>query len=198
LGKEELSKRAIWQLISGGKANVAEKDFHSLFETFFQGTEYRIRSKPREFNNVYRVVKLDEKVRAEIYDPEETYAHGLIPDYAVDNTQTGKTIYVEVKRQDGWVEGKPKSAGRSNAHERSNKLFTPGLIHLMRQKGKIAEPALPFWVVFQGDIARDPKRVREVTFWYKGYFGHFFFWRDNTNPEPLISHFKEHILPLLG
>ena len=30
--------------------------------------------------------------------------------------------------EDGWVEGKPRSAGRGNAHERSNTFFTPGLL----------------------------------------------------------------------
>lgn len=197
MGKEELRNRAIWQDYSGQKAALAEHGFFALFQKLFEGTEYRIRSKPREFNNVYRAVVLDDLTRSEIYDPDEKYTHGLIPDYAIDNTKTGKTIYVEVKRQDGWVENKPKSAGRGNAHERSNKLFTPGLMALMREKGGIAESALPFWVIFQGDIARDPKRVREVTFWYHGHTGHFFFWRNSADPAPLIAHFEKHILPLL-
>lgn len=179
------------------EAALAENDFFMIFQKLFEDSEYRIRSKPREFSNVYKAVTLDEITLSEIYDPDEEYSHGLIPDYAIDNTKTGKTIYVEVKRQDGWVEGKTRSAGRGNAHERSNKLFTPGLTDLMRTQGKIAEPALPFWVIFQGDIARDPKRVREVTFWYKGHSDHFFFWRKNSEPGPLISHFKERIMPLL-
>jgi type II restriction enzyme MunI len=54
--------------------------------------------------------------------------HGIIPDFAIDNLKTKKPLYVEVKRQDGWVEGKEKSAGRGNAHERSCKFFTPGLL----------------------------------------------------------------------
>lgn len=198
VGKEELRARAIWQDVSGQKAALAEHGFYSLFQELFEGTEYRIRSKPRDFYNAYRGVVLDEITISEIYDPAEAYTHGLIPDYAIDNTTTEKTIYVEVKRQDGWIEGKPKSAGRGNAHERSNKLFTPGLTALMRAKGGIAEPALPFWVIFQGDIARDPKRVREVTLWYQGHPGHFFFWRNNAEPTPLISHFEQHILPLIG
>jgi hypothetical protein len=70
--------------------------------------------------------------------------------------KTEKTLYVEVKRQDGWVENKKQSAGRGNVHERSCKYFTPGLIEIMQKKGKISG-ILPFWVVFIGDITRDPK-----------------------------------------
>jgi hypothetical protein len=88
--------------------------------------------------------------------------HGVFPDFAIDNKKTGKTIYVEVKRQDGWVENKKRSAGRGNAHERLCKYFTPGLLQILRKQGKIEEPNLPFWIIFQGDITRDPCRVREV------------------------------------
>ena len=52
----------------------------------------------------------------------------------LNNIKTKKTIYVEVKRQDGWVEGKERKAGRGNAHERSNKFFTPGLQRLLRER----------------------------------------------------------------
>jgi hypothetical protein len=86
-----------------------------------------------------------------------------------------KTIYVEVKRQDGWVKGKPRSAGRGNAHERSCKFFAPGLQKIMKEKGNLGDNVLPFWTVFQGDITRDPCRVREITLWYDNYKAHYFF-----------------------
>jgi len=111
--------------------------------------------------------------------------------------ETRKTLYVEVKRQDGWVEGGNRSDGRGNAHERSCKYFTPGLIKIMRSRGISQEDALPFWTVFQGDIARDPCRVREVTCWYDKYDAHFFFWRDSTNAEPLLKHFINKLSYLL-
>ncbi|WP_418903389.1 MunI family type II restriction endonuclease [[Ruminococcus] torques] len=61
--------------------------------------------------------------------------------------------------------GKKPSAGRGNAHERMCKLFTPGLIKAYRQIGGITDPdILPFWVVLEGDITRDPKRNREIAF----------------------------------
>lgn len=199
MGTKELRKRESWQDISGPKAESAENKFYNVFLREFKGTEFRIRDKPNEFKRIYNDVELSDDVKAEIYSPEGGYGpHGIKPDYAIDNIKTKKTLYVEVKRQDGWVEGKLPSAGRGNAHERSCKFFTPGLLKILRSKGKLGSDVLPFWVVFQGDIARDPKRVREITAWYDKHTAHFFFWRDVANKDPLINHFTNNLRPLLS
>lgn len=199
MGKNELRKRAIWQDYSGGNAGAAEKSFFEVFTEYFKNTSFRIRRSPNEFNDIYFNVLLDKEVLKEIYTPElKKWRHGLFPDYAIDNIKTGKTLYVEVKRQDGWVEGKPRSAGRGNAHERSCKFFTPGLLKILREHGKLSEKVLPFWVVFQGDITRDPCRVREITFWYDEYSAHFFMWRNQKDANPLINHFNNKLKHLLS
>ncbi len=197
MGTKELRKRGVWQDASGGKAVVAEANFYDLFTKEFQGTDLRVRSKPREFKDIYSKIVLAEDILASIYNPDETWEHGIVLDYAIDNVKTNKTLYVEVKRQDGWVEGKPRSAGRGNAHERSCKFFTPGLLKILRERGRLGNDVLPFWVVFQGDIARDPKRVREVHCWYADYVAHFFFWSNWADGRPLINHFNRHLKPLL-
>ena len=197
MGTKELRKRDIWQDSSGGKAGVAEKNFYDILSEEFKGSEFRIRSKPKEFRDIYSKIKLSDEVLADIYCPDETWIHGVIPDYAIDNIKTKKTLYVEVKRQDGWVEGKPRSAGRGNAHERSCKFFTPGLLKILREHGKLGDDVLPFWVVFQGDIARDPKRVREIHCWYGEYTAHFFMWSDSSDEKALISHFDKNLRHLL-
>ena len=198
MGKDELRKRLIWQDSSGPQADIAEKKFYEVFLRAFEGTDYEIVSKPKEFNNIYSDVKLTPEVQAGIYNPEgEVWRHGIIPDYAIVNSKTGKTLYVEVKRQDGWVEGKKRNAGRGNAHERSNKFFTPGLLKILRERGKLGDNVLPFWVVFQGDIARDPKRVREITLWYDGYNDHFFMWSSLADDQALLNHFEKKLKRLL-
>ena len=198
MGSKELRKRDTWQDVSGSKATTAEKSFFEVFTEYFKGTNFKIRRNTKEFNNIYSKVKLDKEVLAQIYNPKiKNWRHGISPDYAIDNTETKKTIYVEVKRQDGWVEGKPRSAGRGNAHERLCKFFTPGLFKLLKKHSNIKGEVFPFWVVFQGDITRDPCRVREVTFWFDKYSAHFFMWRNQANITPLIDHFNKHIKPLL-
>lgn len=198
MGSDANRLRKKWQDYSGNNAGHAERSFHETFTTLFEGTEYSVRPQPNEFSKIYVNVPLSEKELAEIYTPDiEITRHGVFPDYAITNSETKKTIYIEVKRQDGWVEGKPRSAGRGNAHERSCKFFTPGLQKILREAGNLGDDILPFWTVFQGDITRDPCRVREITCWYDDLDAHFFFWRDSTNPEPLIEHFLEKIKPLL-
>lgn len=199
MGSKDNRLRGKWQDYSGKNAGHAENSFLKAFEDEFKGTVYRIRRKPAEFANIYVDVSLPDTVRADIFNPGTPITrHGVFPDYAIDNTKTGKTIYVEVKRQDGWVEGKKRSDGRGNAHERSCKFFTPGLLKILREKGNIDHDHLPFWTVFQGDITRDPCRVREITCWYGEKEGHFFFWRNSPNPVGLIEHFKKYIAPILS
>lgn len=198
MATKQLRERGVWQDFSGANAGVAERNFFDIFTEEFAGTEYRIRSKPREFKDIYSKVGLGQDVLDLIYNPDETWVHGIIPDFAIDNMETKKTLYVEVKRQDGWVEGKPRSAGRGNAHERSNKLFTPGLMKIMRGHGGLGNDVLPFWVVFQGDIARDPKRVREITLWYGDEAAHFFMWSNAADGKAVINHFNNKLKHLLS
>ncbi len=197
MGTHALRKRENWQDASGGRANAAEKSFYQVFLREFEGSDFRIRPRPREFIDIYSKILLPEEVLAAIYNPNETWTHGVIPDYAIDNIKTHKTLYVEVKRQDGWVEGKLRKAGRGNAHERSCKFLTPGLLKILRKRGKLGKNVLPFWVVFQGDIARDPKRVREIHCWYAGYSAHFFLWSNSTDATALVNHFNTKLKSLL-
>lgn len=197
MGSKALRGRSNWQIQSGKKGGRAELQFFQVLQDHFKNTKYVIREKPKEFKNIYSSVELDSKTLKQIYNPDETWQHGIVPDYAIDNIKSRKTIYTEVKSQDGWVEGKERKAGRGNVHERSNKFFTPGLQRILRQKGNISEEFLPFWVVFQGDIARDPKRVREISLWYEGIESHFLLWHDSTNPTQLIRHFDKFIAPIL-
>lgn len=198
MGKEELKGRKKWQDYSGAQAAKAENDFFKTLEKAFEGTDFEIRPKPNEFSTIYVDVELDSDVLDEIYTPDKPVKkHGISPDYAIDNTATAKTLYVEVKRQDGWIEGGKRSDGRGNAHERSCKYFTPGLLSLLREKGKHPDNVYPFWTVFIGDITRDPCRVREITCWYKDCEDHFFLWRKQHTEEELVNHFMEKLSHLL-
>ncbi len=198
MGSKANRLRKKWQDYSGKNATKAEISFFDTFNILFQDTNLKIRAKPKEFSSIYVDYPLDRKTLKEIYNPDKPITrHGVYPDYAIDNSDNKKSIYIEVKRQDGWIEGGNRKDGRGNAHERSCKFFTPGLLKILRIEGNLGDDVLPFWTVFQGNITRDPCRVREITCWYEGYDKHFFFWRDSKNPKPLIEHFEKYILPLL-
>jgi hypothetical protein len=198
MGTKELRDRTIWQDYSGANAGAAERSFQDVFVEAFKGTDLAIRRSPKEFSRIYVDVKLSKSVLAEIYCPaNEITKHGITPDYAIENKKLKKTLYVEVKRQDGWVEEKIRSAGRGNAHERSCKYFTPGLLKILRAQGNLGNNVLPFWTVFVGDITRDPCRVREITCWYDDYSAHFFMWRNQKDSGPLRQHFDRYLKRLL-
>ena len=197
MGKKELAGRHNWEQKSGEKAAIAEQNLYKAFEQHFKGTDYVLHKKPKHLKNLYSSVKLPDNVIRQIYNPPidlENKNWGVSPDFAIENTKTHKILFGEIKRQDGWVEGKEPNAGRGNAHERLCKLFTPGLLKAYRKIGKITSPdILPFWVVFQGDITRDPKRNREVSFWFDKYSHNYFMWRPNMTTKDLTNHFDKYL-----
>ena len=197
MGKKELSNRLNWENVSGKKAAIAEQNLYEVLYEAFEGTIYKLHEKPVHLKNLYANVKLSEDVLKQIYNPKIDYkntAWGVSPDFAIENTETGKILFGEIKRQDGWVEGKDPSAGRGNAHERLCKLFTPGLLKKYREISGITDKEiLPFWVVFEGDITRDPKRVREITFWFDKYQNNFFMWRPKMTGVELLNHFEHYL-----
>lgn len=197
MGKYELSGRDNWQEKSGLKALAAETNVHDVFKVYFEGTKYKIHSKPKHLKKLYAQVKLDSSIIQQIYNPELDYDNtkwGVSPDFAIENTETGKILFGEIKRQDGWVENKSPHAGRGNAHERLCKLFTPGLLKAYREIGKIdSVEILPFWVIFEGDITRDPKRNREIAFWFDKYNMNYFMWRPSMTGIDLVNHFEKYL-----
>lgn len=203
MAKRELQGRDNWQTKSGpsGKARVAGKNLITVFREAFRGTEYIISDHPTDLKHLYEKVELSPETLSQIFNPDKTTMKnaqkrgwGVSPDFSIKNTKTGKILFGEIKRQDGWVEGKDPSAGRGNAHERMCKLFTPGLMKAYRQIGKITDTSiLPFWVVLEGDITRDPKRNREISFWFDEYDKNFFMWRPDMSGDELVEHFNMYL-----
>ena len=169
------------------------------------GTEYIISDHPTDLKHLYEKVELSPETLSQIFNPDKATMKnaqkrgwGVSPDFSIKNIKTGKILFGEIKRQDGWVEGKEPSAGRGNAHERMCKLFTPGLMKAYRQVGKITDTSvLPFWVVLEGDITRDPKRNREISFWFDEYDKNFFMWRPDMSGNELVEHFNTYLKKLL-
>lgn len=201
MGKLALSSRDNWEHDGGIRAAQAELNLYEAFRKHFENTEYILHKKPKHLKNLYSLVVLPDSVLNQIYNPSITLKKtkwGVSPDFAIENTKSHKILFGEIKRQDGWVEGKKPSAGRGNAHERLCKLFTPGLLKAYRDIGNIHSNAiLPFWVVFQGDITRDPKRNREVAFWFDNYDKNYFMWRPNMTEKDLTDHFDKYLKPYL-
>jgi hypothetical protein len=206
VASDALRGRANWQTISGARALDAETSFREALQTALDSAhpgQFTV-GKPLEFKNIYSRHPLPKETLEKIHDvsmqkPDGTprYSWGISMDFCVENLRNNKKLFGEIKRQDGWVETTEPSAGRGNAHERSTKYFTPGLIQALREEGNLGDDVLPFWLVFIGDITRDPRRNREIAFWFQGHESHYFMWRDETDLDSILDHFQNKLLPHL-
>ena len=162
----ELRKRANWQTISGAMASEAEELFKISLQSALDSVypqQFFVERHPRDFDDIYSKYPLPQSVLNEIYNVDVTeknslgqpkYKWGIRMDFAIRNLTNDKILFGEIKRQDGWTESTNMQAGRGNAHERSCKYFTPGLMRALRQRSNISEEILPFWLVIVGDITR--------------------------------------------
>lgn len=107
MGSIENSLRRKWQDYGGRMAANAEHSFYEVFHNLFQDSELEIIKNPKQFNNIYTEVQLDQEELNQIYVPQKPInKHGIKPDFLIRNNDSGKEIYIEIKRQDGWVENK--------------------------------------------------------------------------------------------
>ena len=128
---------------------------------------------------------------------EPKYKWGISMDFAIRNLQNGKILFGEIKRQDGWVKTTDMQAGRGNTHERSCKYFTPGLMKIIREMGGLSEEILPFWIIFVGDITRDPRRNREIAYWFQEYTKNYYMWRNINDIGDMLDFFENNLLPYM-
>lgn len=209
MATQELRKRANWQTISGAKALRTEELFQFSLQSALDEVypnKFIIDRHPKEFGNIYSTYPLSQEVREKIYDIDVSekkangkpkYEWGISMDFAIRNKENGKILFGEIKRQDGWVETTNMAAGRGNAHERSCKYFTPGLMKIIRETGGLSEEILPFWLVIVGDITRDPRRNREIAYWFQDYTKNYYMWRDTNDVGDMLDFFENNLLSYL-
>ncbi|MBR0518612.1 MunI family type II restriction endonuclease [bacterium] len=207
MSKKELKKRANWQTESLIEALAAEDIFHISIKKYLNQkypNKFIVERHPSEFRDIYSKYNLSEKILEKIYnvnikneDGSLKYKWGISMDFAIRNLDNGKILFGEIKRQDGWIEWTNMQSGRGNAHERCCKYFTPGLLNTLREKSKLPNDILPFWIVFTGDITRDPRRNREIAFWFQEYTSNYFMWHNTYNDEELTNFFENNLLEYL-
>ena len=205
----ELRKRANWQKISGAMALATEELFKVSLQTALDSVypkNFLIERHPSDFDDIYSKYPLPQAVLNEIYNVDvnevnshgqQKYKWGIRMDFAIRNLKNDKSLFGEIKRQDGWIESTNMQAGRGNAHERSCKYFTPGLMRLLREKSGLSDEILPFWLVIVVDITRDPRRNREIAFWFQEYTKNYFMWRDTKDVGTLLDFFENNLLPYM-
>ena len=208
MATQELRKRANWQTASGAEALKTEVIFNVSLQQALNAVypgKFFVERHPRDFKDIYSTYQLPDEISSKIYNVEmfnpngkPRFHWGISMDFAIRNIESKKTLFGEIKRQDGWVETTDMSTGRGNAHERSCKYFTPGLMKVLREASGISDDGiLPFWLVIVGDITRDPRRNREIAFWFQGYRQNYYMWRDVNDVGDMLDFFENNLLPYL-
>ena len=173
MAREHLESRDNWQQEGNFRGNEAEKAFQAAIVSHLDRS-YRTTFEPKDLSGIYG-------------HHETGRPHGVIPDYLIRNVETGRAVFVEIKRQ--------RAAG--NAHERACKYFTPGILASARQIANQPEDTIPFWWVFTNGIATDARYRREIMHWFRGVEAHLLLWEDINDPAVVTHHFDTHIRPLL-
>ncbi|MBC6440237.1 MAG: MunI family type II restriction endonuclease [Rhodospirillales bacterium] len=178
MAREHLEGRKPWQDLAGSRGAVAEDVFSVIMEAHLENTGFSTVHKPKDLAGIYgRRTGKDGRSRL----------HGIHPEYAIKNTTTGKSIYVEIKRQ--------RAAG--NAHERACKYMMPGILASARKIARQKADVVPFWWVFTNGLAKDRYYRQEIAHWFQRIEGHCLFWPKLRERQVVIEHFEKHIRPLL-
>lgn len=171
--RERLSERENWQEEAGERGLTAEQAFAAIMEEHLRDTSFAGVPKPADLAGIYGT-------------GTGGRPHGIRPDYSISNPETGRRVFVEIKRQ--------RAAG--NAHERACKYMMPGILNAMRQAGNQPADVIPMWWVFTNGVAADPRYVQEIMFWFQGIEGNVLLWSDGRGE--LTEHFEQFIRPMLG
>ena len=90
------------------------------------------------------------------------YKWGVFMDFAIRNLKSGKILFREIKRQDGWTETTSIQQGRGNAHERNCKYLALGLMRLLRKTGGLSEEIFHFDLLWQETLQKIPGAIERL------------------------------------
>lgn len=174
MAREHLEQRDNWQGEASERGRKAEDVFDEIIRHHLRGSAIEADFQPMDLAGVYGTRRSGRP-------------HGLRPECAIRNTRTGRTVFVEIKRQ--------RAAG--NAHERACKYLAPGILAAMREVGRQPANVVPMWWIFTNGIARDPDYRQEISFWFRGLEPNLLLWDDLDDHAMLINHFEASIRPML-
>lgn len=115
MATHELRNRSNWQTISGAKALKTEDVFRKSLQQALDEVHpnmFKIDKHPRDFSSIYSRYELPHSTLKKIYNIDMSdgkqnskpkYNWGITMDFAIRNIHSGKTLFGEIKRQDGWV-----------------------------------------------------------------------------------------------
>ena len=175
--REFLALRENWQAEANQRGGASEDIFQSVMGEVLQLDglgHYQISRKPHDLARLYG----------------EGKKWGIRPDFSVRNNNTGRTAFIEVKRQNP----------RGNAHERACKYLAPGIVGAGRQYGNIRPEHFPFFWIFTNGLTTSTKYSSEIEFWFSSpdnpkMRNHLLLW--NLSKAAALKFFQDSIRPVI-
>jgi hypothetical protein len=207
-----LSTRANWEAAAGAAGKAVEDDVQRILETWFEATwpgEFIVQKHPSDLRQIY--YEYDYQQNPELYrkpaapgaddvwydevnrefralkGKKEVAAQcgGCIPDIKIQCKATGKSYFVECKRQN--------DAG--NAHERCAKYATPSIVKLIQ--GHANGQHHPIGYLFTGALTEKRKYQVELRATFGFAADHLFFWKTQRPAAALVGWIGRVVVPLL-
>jgi hypothetical protein len=211
-----LSTRANWEAAAGAAGKAVEDDVQRILEAWFEATwpgEFTVQTHPSDLRQIY--YEYDYAQNPELYrkpaaaGPDDVWydetarefrtlkgkkevtaqCGGCIPDIKIRCKATGKSYFIECKRQN--------DAG--NAHERCAKYATPSVIRLIQARCGGVEPATyhPIGYLFTGALTEKRKYQVELRATFGFAANHLFFWKTERPALALVEWVGRVVVPLL-
>ena len=207
-----LSTRENWEAAAGAAGKAVEDEVLSILSAWFETTypdQFVVKKHPSDLRQIY--FEYDYAQNPELYKkPENPTADdvwydqalgefrtlkgkkeataacgGCIPDIKLHCKATGKSYFIECKRQN--------DAG--NAHERCAKYATPSIIDLIKVKAKGHHH--PIGYLFTGAMTEKRKYQVELRATFGFAADHLFFWKGERAAGKLIEWVSRVVVPLL-
>jgi hypothetical protein len=210
--KHYLSERENWQAGANAAGKKVEDEVEAALKEWFEATypgEFVVVKKPADLHQIY--YEYDYSLNPDVYSKpatpgaddiwydavakqfktikggKEVFAKcgGCEPDIKIHCKGTGKSYFIECKRQN--------DAG--NAHERCAKYATPSILRLLQTK--TGGEHHPVGYLFSGAMTEKRKYQVELLATFGFAADHLFFWKGAREAATLTSWIRRVVVPLL-
>ena len=183
MSREDLEKRNRWQLEAEAREKAAKDLFSTIMKMHLQNSKIEIIHRPWDLREIYSSLPLDQ---GPLILLEPHGLPGVSPEFCLHNTESDKRIYVEIESQ----------LNTDNAHGRICEYFTPGTVKSIQDIANQPADVHPVWVLFTKGL--ETGEQQKIRHWFRGIERNLLLWKDFPDYEIVVSHFEQHIRPLLN
>ena len=169
-----------------------EEIFSMIMKRHLRDSGIEVTHPPEDLREIYDLLPPIRRYEILGVAHESQGPHGVGPEFCLHNTDSGKQIYVKIQSQLNNFDG----------HECVSRYLMldsmPDMVESIQDIANQPADVYPVWVVFTKGLAKSPRMRQEIQHWFKGIERNVLLWKDLEDHEVVISHFEQHIRPLLN